>query len=162
MMVVKEIRAKTELINSHKLIKESFKTVAEDFGLTLKNCPVNAAFMEYSQLIEMKGKGIKMYGLFLEEKQVGFIAIEYADKGIYYIERLSILPGFRHKGYGKELMDFAFNYVKKANGERVSVALMDNNTLLKNWYMAYGFRETGKKEFDHLPFDVCFMEKDIN
>ena len=40
--------------------------------------------------------------------------------------------------------------------------LMDNNILLKNWYMAFGFKETGKREFDHLPVKVCFMEKSIN
>ena len=33
--------------------------------------------------------------------------------------------------------------------------------LLKNWYMSYGFRETGTKAFPHLPFTVCFMEKEI-
>lgn len=59
-------------------------------------------------------------------------------------------------------MNFAFDYVEKADGENISVALMDNNILLKNWYKAYGFRETGKKEFDHLPFKVCFMEKSIS
>jgi ribosomal protein S18 acetylase RimI-like enzyme len=161
MKIIKEIKNETDLVKSHKLIKESFKTVADDFGLTMENCPANPAFTKYSQLLEMKEEGIKMFGLFLGKQQVGFIAIEYADKGAYYIERLSILPEFRHKGYGTALMDFTFNYVKKAGGERVSVALMDNNILLKNWYIAYGFRETGKKEFDHLPFKVCFMEKEI-
>jgi len=159
---IKEIKNETDLINSHKLIIDSFKTVADDFGLTIENCPTNVAFMKYEQLIEMKEKGIAMFGLFLEGTQIGFVAIESADIETYYIERLSVLPEFRNKGYGTQLMDFAFDYVKKVGGEKISIALMDNNVLLKNWYIVYGFRETGKKQFDHLPFIVCFMAKDIN
>lgn len=162
MPAIKEIKTETDLLNSHKLIIGSFKTLADDFGLTIENCPANVAFMEYRQLIEMKEKGIKMFGLFLEGTQIGFVAIESAGKETYYIERLSVLPEFRNKGYGTKLLDFAFNYVKKVGGEKISIALMDNNVLLKNWYSAYGFKETEKKEFDHLPFIVCFMAKDIN
>ncbi len=41
----------------------------------------------------------------------------------------------------------------------MSVGLVDENAVLKRWYAALGFRETGKKRFAHLPFTVCFMEK---
>ena len=33
---------------------------------------------------------------------------------------------------------------------------------LKSWYRRRGFHETGKREFKHLPFVVCFMEKNLN
>jgi ribosomal protein S18 acetylase RimI-like enzyme len=161
MRTIKEIRTKTDLINSHKLIRDSFKTVADDFGLTIENCPANPAFMKYSQLLKMKEEGTKMFGMFSGRKQLGFIAIERADRKTYYVERLSVLPGSRHNGFGRELMDFAFAHVKNNGGEKISVALMDNNTRLKDWYSRYGFKKTGKKEFDHLPFNVCFMEKKI-
>lgn len=72
--------------------------------------------------------------------KLGFVAIESAGKETYYIERLSVLPEFRNKGYGTKLLDFVFNYVKKVGGEKISIALMDNNVLLKNWYSAYGFK----------------------
>jgi hypothetical protein len=29
------------------------------------------------------------------------------------------------------------------------------------WYIAYGFKETNKKNFSHLPFTVCYMKKCI-
>lgn len=161
MIKIKEIKKEADLINSYKLITESFKTVADDFELTKENCPANPAFSKYDQLLEMKEKGIKMFGLFLEKKQVGFIALEQASEGIYYIERLSVLPESRHNGYGKALLDFAFSYAGETNGKKISIAIMDNNKILKDWYIEYGFWETGKKKFDHLPFKVCFMEKNI-
>jgi len=159
---IKEIKNKTNLKNSHKLIINSFITVADEFGLNIKNCPANPAFMKYSQLIEMKEKGIKMFGIFLEETQIGFVAIESAGNETYYIERLSVLPEYRKQGYGTRLVDFAFDHVKKVGGEKISIALMDNNILLKNWYRTYGFKVSEKREFKHLPFSVCFMVKDIN
>lgn len=128
---IKEIKTKTALIKGHKVIVNSFKTVADKFGLTIENCPANPAFMEYGQLIGMKEKGINMFGLFLDENQIGFIAIECADNKTYYIERLSVLPEYRKQGYGTQLVDFAFDYVRKVGGERISIALMDNNVLLK-------------------------------
>lgn len=138
MQTIREIKNKTDLLESHKVIIKSFKTVADDFGLTIENCPTNIAFMKYKNLIEMKEKGIKMFGLFLDKTQIGFIAIEQANKKMYYIERLSVLPEHRNNGYGALLMDFAFNFVKKEGGEKISIALMDNNIILKNWYKAYG------------------------
>ena len=107
----------------------------------------------------MKYKGIGMFGLFEERKQIGFVAIEKADNDNIYIERLSVLPGYRHKGYGKLLMDFVFKYVKGQGARQVSIGIVNENTVLKNWYRLYGFIETGLKKYEHLPFTVCFMEK---
>ncbi len=42
-------------------------------------------------------------------------------------------------------------------GKYISIGIMDENTGLKKWYLDYGFKEKGTKEFDHLPFTVCFM-----
>ena len=59
-------------------------------------------------------------------------------------------------------MDFVFEYVKKNKGKKVSIAVIDKSIKLKQWYINYGFRETGKKEIKHLPFTVCFLEKEIH
>ena len=56
-------------------------------------------------------------------------------------------------------MDFVFNYVKAQGAKKVSIGIVDENSVLKNWYKLYGFIETGLKQYEHLPFAVCFMEK---
>jgi ribosomal protein S18 acetylase RimI-like enzyme len=58
-------------------------------------------------------------------------------------------------------MDFAIERIKAFGGKRVSIGLIDSNTCLKEWYRRQGFEETGIKSFEHLPFNVCFMDKMI-
>ncbi|MDR3587609.1 MAG: GNAT family N-acetyltransferase [Desulfosporosinus sp.] len=155
---IKEIINEVSLQDSLMVIKDSFITVAREFNLTEENCPSNPAFTDLESLKKMKDKGIGMFGLFEERNQIGFVAIEKADD-VFYIERLSVSPGSRHKGYGKFLMDFVFNYVKAQGAKKVSIGIVEENSVLKNWYRLYGFIETGLKKYEHLPFTVCFMEK---
>ncbi|OLN32621.1 GNAT family N-acetyltransferase [Desulfosporosinus metallidurans] len=155
---IKEINNEVSLSDSLNVIKDSFITVARELNLTEENCPSNPAFANLVNLQKMKDKGIGMFGLYKERNQIGFVAIEKAYD-VFYIERLSVLPGYRHKGYGKHLMDFVFDYVKAQGAEKVSIGIVDENLVLKNWYKLYGFIETGLKKYEHLPFTVCYMEK---
>ncbi len=36
--------------------------------------------------------------------------------------------------------------------------IIEENTVLKNWYIANGFVHTGTKKFDHLPFTTGYLE----
>jgi hypothetical protein len=47
------------------------------------------------------------------------------------------------------------------HGKKVSVGIIDENLVLKNWYRDYGFVQTDIRRFEHLPFVVCFMEKEL-
>jgi ribosomal protein S18 acetylase RimI-like enzyme len=69
-----------------------------------------------------------------------------------------VVPGDRHSGLGKRLMDHALKEIAKLSGTKASVAIINQNTRLKSWYEKYGFKETLVKKYDHLPFEVCFME----
>jgi ribosomal protein S18 acetylase RimI-like enzyme len=158
---IREIFDDDDLKESAKAIRDSFITVANEFCLTQENCPTNPTFISFEKLKELSEKGVKMFGLFCDEKQSGFVAIEKSDNGIYYMEKLAILPEYRHIGFGKKLMNFVFDYVKQENGRKVSIGIINENTVLKNWYKNNGFIETGIRTFDHLPFLVCFMEKTL-
>jgi len=147
--------------NSVSIIRDSFKTVAEEFGLTTDNCPTHPSFITIHQLNEFRSKGVKFFGFFLDSKQVGLIAIEKADASLYYIEKLAVLPAYRHLGCGAKLMEFAFDYIKENKGKKVSIAIIEEHTVLKNWYMGLGFKEAATKKFPHLPFTVCFMEQEL-
>ena len=93
-------------------------------------------------------------------KTVGFVAIEQPDENQakWYIEKLSVIPEFRKKGIGKKLMDHAITEIKKKGGSEISIALIDEQTILKEWYANMGFNHVLTKNFSHLPFNVCFME----
>jgi len=150
---------KAELIRSAKVIRDSFKPVAIDFSLTKENCPTHPSFTKVRQLYELWDKGVKLFGLFLGDRQIGFVAIEKANEDLYYMEKLAVLPKYQHKNYGEELARFVFDYIGKRGGQKLSVGIIDGHTVLKHWYKGLGFKEVGTQEYRHLPFKVCFMER---
>ena len=120
-----------------------------------------SAFITIDKLIELKETGIRMFGFFLDNRQIGFVALERVNNDLYYLEKLAVLPEYRHNGYGEKLMDFCFEFVKKKKGLRISIAIINEHEILKKWYKNYNFRITQIKKISHLPFTVCFMEKEV-
>jgi len=146
-----------------QVLNVSHGTVAKDFGFTKENNPTNNAFIDASTLKAQLNKGIDLYAMSVNGKVIGCIAIEKSTKEMdtFYIEKVSVIPAFRNQGYGVKLMDFAISRIKEAGGKNVSIALIDSHTTLKKWYSSQGFIETGTKDFEHLPFRVCFMNKPL-
>jgi GNAT superfamily N-acetyltransferase len=109
----------------------------------------------------MKRKGLKLFGIFTEGAQVGFVAVEKKKGKVFNLEKLAVLPDHRHKGYGSELCAFVDDFVKNAKGKTISIGIINEHTVLKQWYISKGFHETALTKFAHLPFTVCFMEKPL-
>ncbi len=160
MAEIREISDRQDLENSIDVIRESFRTVAVEFRLNEDNCPTHPSLITLDKLLELKGKA-KLFGLFLKDRQAGFVAVEKADDSIYYLDKLAVLPGCRHKGYGQELVEFVVMYVQEQGGQKVSLGMINESTVLKNWYKKLGFIEVGTKNFEHLPFTVCFMDRSL-
>lgn len=89
---------------------------------------------------------------------VGYFSLSLND-GIAELNNLSVLPEYRHLGIGKELVDCAADYSKNTLGiNKIKIGIIEENTVLKEWYKALGFVHTGTRKFEHLPFTVGFME----
>ncbi len=154
---IKEVR-QNELEACAEVIRQSFGTVARDFGLTLENCPTNGAFIKVERLFAEREKGNRMYALYTMGKLTGFLELEKLGERLYAIEKLAVLPEHRHNGYGKLLLAYAKQQAAALGGEKISIAIIEENTVLKGWYIANGFIPTGTKVFAHLPFTVGFLE----
>ncbi len=140
------------------MLRKSFQTVRRQFNLNRKNCPGFAAFSGRDRLEELKENGARFFGAFWGRKMAGLITVEKAGDGHYYLEKLAVLPAYRHNGLGKALVEHALAYCTAERGKRVSIGLINENTVLKNWYKQLGFVEKEVKAYDHLPFTVCYME----
>ena len=78
------------------------------------------------------------------------------------LNNLAVLPEYRHLGIGKELVDYAITYSKNILGaNKIKIGIVEENTILKEWYEKIGFVHTGTQKFEHLPFTVGFMEIEI-
>ncbi|MCL2637816.1 MAG: GNAT family N-acetyltransferase [Oscillospiraceae bacterium] len=157
---VKEI-TKEEIPMSAEIIRCSFQTIADEFGITEENTPTHGTFLQDEKLLGDFEAGVKMLGLFEWEKQVGFVAVETKDGENYYVEKLAVLPSFRHRRGGKDLMKAAEEYIRESGGKIISIGIIYENKLLLEWYKLLGYEETGIKIFPNFPFTVCFMKKEI-
>ena len=157
MAEIREVRA-DELEQCAAVIRRSFTTVAEDFGLTEEKVPTNGAFIKVERLTAERAKGLLQYALAEQDVIIGFVQLEKAGEETYYLEKLAVVPERRHAGYGKDLMDFAKDKVRTLGGSKIGITIIEENKRLKSWYLKNGYAHTGTKKFEHLPFTVGFME----
>lgn len=146
-----------------KVLNEAHGTIADDFGFTRESNPSNNAFIDADTLRNQMQSGIELFLMIVNDIPAGCIAIEKSkeDNNIYYIEKVSVIPAYRHRGSGSELIKFALNKIHERGGTQASISLIDSNHRLKDWYIKLGFNETGTKDYSHLPFRVCFMKKNL-
>lgn len=163
MKIVTFIKPEGDLSAVVHVLNSSHGTVAKQFGFTRETNPTNNAFIDEATLRAQLSTGIRLYGLTVDDVLIGCIAVEESTKEAetFYIEKVSVLPEYRNQGYGVELMNFATDLIQKAGGKFVSIALIDSHTKLKSWYLSQGFQQVGVKVYEHLPFDVCFMRKEL-
>ena len=141
-----------------EVIRQSFITVARDYGLTKENFPSHWSFATNERLAEKIKDGYYPFGYFENGKIVGFVALTDLGESIYEMGTLSVLPHKRHLGYGKALMDFCKQKVREFGGKKIVISLADTHAVLKNWYTANGFVHTETKIFKHIPLPVGYME----
>lgn len=163
MVLIRKIDKTNDVHAAANVLRHANATVAADLGFTQENAPSNPAFINADTLRKQITVDRAFYVLEKENIIIGTVAFEKSlkEKDTFYIERLAILPEHRHYGYGKMLMKFAMEQVRKERGTRVSIGIINENTILKEWYISLGFSETGIKKFSHLPFTVCFLAKEL-
>ena len=120
-------------------------------------------FIPLSFLETQKNWGWNMYALYAGKKIIGYMSLSKERDDAFELHNLAVLPEYRHKGFGKLLLDNAKNVVKASGGRVIKIGIIEESTVLKNWYIANGFVHTGTKKFDHLPFTSGYLEwKKIN
>ena len=149
---------KNELQECLDVIHQSFRTVAEEFGLTKENCPKHTSFIPLSFLETQMNWGWHMYAPYAGKKIIGYMSLSKEGDDVYELHNLAVLPEYRHKGFGKLLLDHAKEVVKSLGGSRIKIGIIEESTVLKDWYIANGFVHIGTKKFDHLPFTSGYLE----
>lgn len=141
-----------------EIIKKSFRTVADQYNLTDENSPTNPAFTTVENLKKIASQS-ECFGVYINEIPCGFFALERATvHGTFYLERVCVLPEYRHRGIGTSILNFAETYCKNNNAEKISIGIMNQNITLKKWYQQNGYTGISVKHFPHLKFEVCFLE----
>jgi len=140
-----------------RLIRQSYQDVAKRFELTSTNCPKHPSNC-FDEWIENDfARGVSYFILKHKATPAGCVAIESANADLCYLERLSVLPRERKKGFGGRLVEHVFGIAKKRGAKKISIGIIAEQSELKKWYQKFGFVEGETRGFNHLPFAVTFM-----
>ena len=58
----------------------------------------------------------------------------------------------------KFILDYAKKQVMALGGEKIKIGIIEESSVLKNWYNQNGFIHIGTKKFSHLPFTSGYLE----
>jgi len=143
------------------LIRSSYKDVAVRFHLKAKDCPAHPAFCTEESVRTSAAKGEEFYILMDDSRAVGCVALERANRDVFYMERLSILPEYRSRGYGSRLVNFCIRLARKRAARRVVVGVIADQMELIEWHRSLGFRFKQYARFHDLPYSIAFMYNDL-
>lgn len=143
------------------LIRESFATVAVEFDINEQNCSNHTSFIKPERLEKEFATGYLMYGYYINGRLVGYVSLSEAGETEYELHHLAVLPEYRHKSVGWEILDFCVQKAKELGAKKIKLGMIEENARLKDWYKSYGFTHTGTKTFAHLPFTAGYMELDL-
>jgi diamine N-acetyltransferase len=160
--MLRKLLSENDIALAADVIRRSFLTVASEMGLTPQSSPSHPAFLADEALLEQLSHGLSLYGLCESEDLVGVVGIAPLDESAFTMEKLAVPPEHRHKGYGGQLVAFACDAARASGAECVKIGIVDNNVVLKQWYLNQGFEVADIRNFDHLPFPVCLMERRLS
>lgn len=143
------------------IVSQANKDVAEKFELTLENNPKHPSFYTKEWVLSDIDRGEEYFLYQKKGVNYGCVAFEQPNSDISYLNRLSVLPEYRHKGIGEQLVKHVLEYSSTKNIQMVSIGIIAEHTLLKKWYLKLGLVEGETKHFDHLPFDVTYMSYEL-
>ncbi|NOX34160.1 MAG: GNAT family N-acetyltransferase [Deltaproteobacteria bacterium] len=139
------------------LVSDANKDVASQFNLTNENAPKHPSFCTSDWIKEDFDRGVIYFIFERSNKPVGCVAFEAPIQNVAYLNRLSVIPSARNRGIGNKLVLHHIHYSKKNAISKVSIGIIAQHTELKNWYKRIGFQSGETKQFEHLPFEVCYM-----
>ena len=146
-----------------KVIRDSFLTVAEEFGFTAENASRFTAFSvdEERLLWQMNTEYRPMYAFYYNGNVVGYYSLLLQENGECELNNLCVLPSHRHNKIGEQLLKNAFEEAKKLNCTKITIGIVEENTVLKKWYEAFGFIHIKTEKYDFFPFTCGYMEKNL-
>ena len=146
-----------------KVIKESFATVAKEFGFTVENAPRFTAFATTEDRLkhQLLEENRPMYAFYDNENIAGYYSLLVQDNNECELNNLSVIPAYRHRGIGEELLKHAFKIAKELNCNKINIGIVEENNVLRKWYESFEFIHIGTQKFDFFPFTCGYMEKNL-
>lgn len=145
------------------VIRESFLTVAEEFGFTPENAPRFTAFAVTEDRLywQLESEHRPMYAYFKDGKIVGYYSLSLFGDGVCELNNLCTLPAYRHNKIGEKLLLDSFENAKNFGCIKIKLSIVEENKRMRKWYENHGFTHMGIEKLDFFPFTCGYMEIDL-
>ena len=144
------------------LVRESFMTVAESYGITKENAPRFTAFsISEERLCQQLEEHRPMFVFENEGRVLGYYSLQLLKDCACELNNLAVLPESRHQCIGGQLLQHAFDTAKRLGCTLMHIGIVEENTVLRKWYEAHGAVHTGTKKFDFFPFTCGYLIKEL-
>ena len=146
-----------------RVIRSAFATVADEFGFTAENAPRFTAFATNAQRLRwhLEQEHRPMYVYCIDGKIVGYYSLAILKDGAVELNNLAVLPEYRHRGIGEQLLLHAFDRARELGCGVMKIGIVEENKVLRQWYERYGFIHKGTEKFDFFPFTCGYLEKKL-
>ncbi|MBP1045735.1 GNAT family N-acetyltransferase [Enterococcus sp. BWM-S5] len=142
-----------------KMLQEiSIETYTDTFGAqnTAENMAayLNSAFTLEGLAEEMGNEGTSFYFIYFDEQLAGYLKLNVGDaqtesvaESALEVERIYILPSFKRKGLGNQLIETAIEKAKAQNKKNIWLGVWEENEPALNFYEKMGFVQFSKHSF---------------
>ena len=113
--MIREVNEK-DIAECVNVIRDSFLTVANEFGFTTENASRFTAFATTKDRLkwQLLEEHRPMFVFCDKDTIVGYYSLLLQDNNECELNNLAVLPAYRHKGIGAELLQHAFNNAKRS------------------------------------------------
>lgn len=141
------------------VIRESFSTVAREFGITEENAPRFTAFsVTEARIAAQLSWGRPCFAYCTEDGTLcGYYSLVPCDDGSCELNNLCVLPKYRHRGIGEQLLRHALSYARAHGFHCVKLGYVAENIRLGAWYASFGFVAAETVKLDFFPFTCAYM-----
>ena len=128
-------------------------TVADEYGFTEKNAPRFTAFATTQDRLywHMDGEHRPMYVFEEDGALCGYYSLLLQGNGECELNNLAVLPEYRHKGIGRQLLVHSFNIAKELGCRIINIAIVEENRVLRKWYDGHECPDTGQDSRSFCP-----------
>ncbi len=146
-----------------ELIRSSFMTVADEFGFTNENAPRFTAFAVSDDRLywHMDKEHRPMFVAEEDGVLCGYYSLLIQENGECELNNLAVLPQYRHRGIGKQLLEHSYTVAKSMGCRAVNIGIVEENTVLRKWYEQNGAVHIGTKKFDFFPFTCGYLKREL-
>ena len=157
--MIREVK-RSDLPECVRVIRNSFQTVAEEFGFTEENAPRFTAFAtnEERLLWQLDGEHRLMYLDEEDGRVCGYYSLKPGENSECELGNLSVIPEYRHRGIGGGLLRHALETAAKQTFTVVNLSIVEENRVLREWYERNGAVHTGTQKYDFFPFTCGYMK----